>query len=114
MSSLENTAGCSRSEEEFAAQVDTFASHPEASGELIGLLREDHPAYDQRGAAATVRMRGWVLLALARAGVSDAALPFLLEELDTGTDAYLVAAAAMPSGRTLRLPAPLPRSSCAP
>ena len=39
-------------------------------------------------------MRGWVLLALARAGVSDAALIFVLEELDTGIDAYLVAAAA--------------------
>ena len=39
-------------------------------------------------------MRGWVLLAMARAGVSDDALIFVLEELDTGVDAYLVAAAA--------------------
>jgi hypothetical protein len=57
-------------------------------------LREDHPFYDERGAAAIVRMRGWVLLALARASVSDAALIFVLEELDTGIDAYLVTAAA--------------------
>ncbi|MGH9195846.1 MAG: SCO family protein, partial [Acidimicrobiia bacterium] len=35
-----------------------------------------------------------VLLALARVGVSDQALLFVLEELDTGADAYLVAAAA--------------------
>ena len=48
----------------------------------------------ERGAAAIVRMRGWVLLAMARAGVSDAALVFVLEELDTGIDPYLVAAAA--------------------
>ena len=39
-------------------------------------------------------MRGWVLVALARAEMSDEALPFVLEELDTGVDPYLVAAAA--------------------
>ena len=39
-------------------------------------------------------MRGWILLALARSGLSDQALIFVLEELDTGIDAYLVAAAA--------------------
>ncbi len=50
-------------------------------------------------------MRGWVLLALARGGISDAELLFVLEELDTGVDAYLVAAAA----RALRsYPTPLP------
>ena len=50
-------------------------------------------------------MRGWVLLALARAGVSDTGLLFVLEELDTGVDPYLVAAAA----RALRsYPSPSP------
>jgi protein SCO1/2 len=39
-------------------------------------------------------MRGWVLLALARRGLPDAALVFVLEELETGVDPYLVAAAA--------------------
>src|ERR1700730_19188574 len=39
-------------------------------------------------------MRGWVLLALVRAGVSDTALLYVLDELDTGIDPYLVAAAA--------------------
>ncbi|HEY3059323.1 MAG TPA: SCO family protein [Chloroflexota bacterium] len=81
-------------ESQFAALVDSLAADPDGPAQLIGLLREDHPLYDERGAAATVRMRGWVLLALARTGVSDAALPFVLEELDTGVDAYLVAAAA--------------------
>jgi len=61
--------------------------------------------YAQRGAATTVRMRGWVLIALARAGVPDAALLFVLEELDAGVDPYLVAAAA----RALRsYPSPSP------
>src|SRR5258708_13567606 len=81
-------------EPQFAALVDALTADPSRCGQLIDLLRENHPIYDQRGAATIVRMRGWVLLALARAGVSDAALIFVLEELDTGIDAYLVAAAA--------------------
>jgi len=83
-----------QSEQRFAALVDELAADPDRRGQLTYLLREAHPFYDQRGTAATVRMRGWVLLALARAGVSDADLLFVLEELDTGVDAYLVAAAA--------------------
>lgn len=83
-----------QSEPQFAALVDALAADPDRRAQLTDLLREDHPLYDQRGAATTVRMRGWVLLALARAGVSDAALLFVLEELDTGVDAYLVSAAA--------------------
>jgi protein SCO1/2 len=61
---------------------------------LAELLREDHEVYDQRDTATTVRMRGWVLLKLARTGIGDAELPLVLEELESGTDAYLVAAAA--------------------
>lgn len=83
-----------QSESQFAALVDALATDPARREELTDLLREDHPLYDQRGTATAVRMRGWVLLALARAGVSDAALLFVLEELDTGAHAYLVAAAA--------------------
>jgi len=82
------------SEPQFAALVDEIADDPARREQLAGLLREDHSVYDQRGTATTVRMRGWVLLALARVGISDAALLVVLEELDTGTDPYLVAAAA--------------------
>ncbi|HEY0170816.1 MAG TPA: SCO family protein [Pyrinomonadaceae bacterium] len=81
-------------EPQFAALVDALAADPDGRGRLTELLREDHPLYDQRGAAATVRMRGWVLHALARAGVSDGSLIYVLEELDSGSHAYLVAAAA--------------------
>lgn len=82
------------SEAQFASLVEALAEDPGRRGELCGLLREDHAVYDQRGTAATVRMRGWVLLALARGELPDGALVFVLEELDTGTDAYLLAAAA--------------------
>lgn len=102
-------AAGARSEAQFAALVDALADAPARRDELTGLLREDNPVYSQRGTAATVRMRGWVLLALARMGLPESALIFVLEELDTGTDAYLIAAAA----RALRS-YPRPAASFAP
>src|SRR4029453_8180890 len=89
------------SETQFAALVDAIAADPVRRGQFAGLLREDHAIYAERSTAAIARMRGWILLAMARTGVSDAALVFVLEELDSGTDPYLVAAAAraLPSSR---------------
>ena len=81
-------------DEVFAARVDALTADPLGSELLLDLLREDHPIYDQRGASTVVLMRGWVLLAIARRDLTDEALRFVLEELDTGIDAYLVAAAA--------------------
>lgn len=83
-----------QSESQFPALVEALVADPHRHEQLTDLLSEDHPCYNQRGAATIVGMRGWVLLALGRAGVSDASLLFVLEELDTGTDPYLVAAAA--------------------
>src|SRR5215216_3807876 len=82
------------SEDEFVDLVDALVADPRRHDELMDLLREDHPFYNERGAATVVQMRGWVLLGLARAGMSDDALVFILEELDAGVDPYLVAAAA--------------------
>jgi protein SCO1 len=97
------------SEPQFAAMVDSLAHDVAGCEALTTLLHEDHPVYDQRGTATIVRMRGWILLALARVGLSDHALLFVLEELDTGHHGYLVAAAA----RTLRS-SPSPRATFAP
>lgn len=89
--------------------VDEAAGDPDRYGQLLKLLREDHPFYAGRGTASTVRMRGWILTVLARTGLPDDALLFVLEELDTGVDPYLVAAAA----RALRS-YPAPRAAFAP
>ena len=91
---ISDVAARALSEDEFAVFVDTLAVDSVGSAQLTDLLREEHPVYDGRGTATVVRMRGWILLALARSGLSDQALIFVLEELDTGIDAYLVAAAA--------------------
>jgi protein SCO1 len=91
---MPDIAAAQLSEEQFAKSIDSLAAGSLGRESLVELLREDHSVYEQRGRAAIVRMRGWVLLALAQTGVSDRELPFILEEFDTGTDAYLVAAAA--------------------
>jgi protein SCO1/2 len=93
---MQNVAPASaQSEPQFAALVDALAADPNRREQLTDLLREEHTLYDQRGTATTVRMRGWVLLAIARGGgVSEAELIFVLEELDAGVEPYLVAAAA--------------------
>jgi protein SCO1/2 len=91
---ISNIAPRALSEDEFAALINTLAANPAGTTQLTDLLREVHSVYDGRGTATVVRMRGWILLALARCGLSDQALIFVLEELDTGIDAYLVAAAA--------------------
>jgi len=89
--------------------VGEAAGDPDRHGQLLELLREEHPFYNDRGTASTVRMRGWILATLARIGLPDDALLFVLEELDTGVDPYLVAAAA----RALRS-YPAPRAAFAP
>jgi protein SCO1/2 len=77
-------------EHAFVERVDTARD----ATDLFELLREDHRAYAGVAAAGVVRMRGWLYLALARLGLPPVALPYLFEELESGHDAYLVAAAA--------------------
>ena len=99
----------SLTEPEFASLISEIHADQNRHHELTELLREDHPLYDQRGAATTVRMRGWILFAFSQVGVSDEALVFIIEDLDTGVEPYLVAAAA----RAIRA-YPKPSSSLAP
>jgi protein SCO1/2 len=82
------------SEAEFAARVDELAANSANVLRLLELLREDNVVYAQRSTAATSRMRGWILASMARNGLSEGGLIYVLEELDTGIDPYTVAAAA--------------------
>ena len=81
-------------ERDIVALIDRQPPTAEGRACLVDLLHEGHPIYDQRGAAGIVRLRGWILLAFLRTGLSDAALACVLEELETGCEPYLVAAAA--------------------
>jgi protein SCO1 len=81
------------SEREFAGHVQRLLEL-ENRTELSGLLHETNPVYHHKSAASIVRMRGWVLLALGRVGVTDGELVYVLEELESGLEPYLIAAAA--------------------
>jgi protein SCO1/2 len=81
------------SEQEFAEFVDRAGR--EMNGQLlVELLPERIPVYRGRSANTVNRMRGYLLAAFERAGLPEEALPYVLEELESGRDAYLVAAAA--------------------
>lgn len=81
-------------EDEIASLVDRVRGSPRDSDVLVGLLAEQHPLYTGRSANETSRIRGYVLASFASAGLPDAAVPYVVEELESGRSAYLVAAAA--------------------
>ena len=81
-------------EECIAGLVDAVKQAPERRNELVRLLPERISLYDGRSVNATVRMRGYILAGFEQTGLPDAALPYVLEELENGRDAYLTAGAA--------------------
>ncbi len=80
-------------EEAVAELVDAVKHSPERRDVLVQLLPERLSLYDGRSANATVRMRGYILAAFEQTGLPEAALPYVLEELENGREAYLVAGA---------------------
>lgn len=79
--------------DEAVAQIEALRGSG-ARDALAGLLDERHPLF--RGLAVThaERLRGYVLAAFEELGLPPAALPFVLEELESGVEPYNVAAAA--------------------
>ena len=64
---------------------------PEA---IVSLLAEQSPVYAGRGTGEAERLRGLLLARLETTGLPATALPFVLEELESGHNPHLVAAAA--------------------
>ncbi|MFT2009821.1 SCO family protein [Pontibacter sp. 13R65] len=89
-------AGITRniSEDEIAELIDAIKACPGHKGALVDLLPEQAPLYAGRSANEVMRIRGYILAAFERVGLHDLAIPFVLEELESGRDAYLVAGAA--------------------
>ena len=67
---------------------------PEGVEALVPLLREQAPVYAGLPAAEAERLRGLLLLHLGSVGLPASAMPFILEELETGLNPFPVAAAA--------------------
>ena len=81
-------------EEDLASWVASCPRAHVPRAALVTLLPEQHRLYAGRSTNETARIRGFILAAFERVGLPEAALPYVLDELQNGNDAYLVAAAA--------------------
>jgi protein SCO1 len=82
-------------EESIVALVDAVRRDPRHRGSLVALLPERNSLYTGRSTNATIRIRGYIIASFEQVGLTAEALPYVLEELENGRDAYLVAAAAI-------------------
>jgi protein SCO1/2 len=87
-------SGASAPAHEVAAHIDAIRTTPALRDELVDLLAEQSPIYDGRGSNEAERLRGYVLASFEATGLPPAAMPYVLEELQTGRNPYTVAAAA--------------------
>jgi protein SCO1/2 len=87
------------------AHVDRLRAMPDSAGKLLEMLAEQSPIYAGRGSREAGRLRGYVLASFERTGLPEPATAFVIEELQTGYDAYVVAAA----GRAIRGATTVPR-----
>lgn len=81
-------------EERIAEWVDGAHPSEEHRAALVKLLPEQNPLYSGRSTNETTRIRGYILARFEKTGLPEEALPYVLEELESGQEAYLVAAAA--------------------
>lgn len=79
---------------DFAAFVDGIRQTGGPAAALVPLLSVSHPVYRDRPVGAATRMRAYALAALGETGLPDAALPYVIEILETSYRPMLVAAAA--------------------
>jgi protein SCO1/2 len=87
------------------AFVRRVRAEPGRRDELLPLLREDAAIYAGRGTGEAERLRGFIMASFAATGLPDAALPLVLEELETGRNPYALAAAARAMRGAAALPA---------
>ncbi|HEX6409116.1 MAG TPA: SCO family protein [Sphingomicrobium sp.] len=97
------------SAQEAATWVREVRSGRRRSEELIPLLAEESPIYAGMGSGEADRLRGHILASFAWSDVPEAALPYILEELETGRNPFTVAAAA----HAVRAAAPPPAEAAA-
>jgi SCO1/SenC len=79
---------------DLAAHIDATRRRPDAAEALTALLAEESPFFAGRGANEAERLRGYVLASFETTGLPPDAVPFVLEEIETGRNPYTVAAAA--------------------
>ncbi|MCK1396037.1 SCO family protein [Bradyrhizobium sp. 1] len=65
-----------------------------ADRDLLALLHENAPLYQGKASSEVERLRALIMVGLVKAGFASELLPYAIEEFETGTDAYAIAAAA--------------------
>jgi protein SCO1/2 len=80
--------------DDIVAHVDRLRTLPGSGDALVDLLAEQASAYAGRSTAEAERLRGYLLASFAQVGLPACALPFVIEELESGVNASTVAAAA--------------------
>jgi cytochrome oxidase Cu insertion factor (SCO1/SenC/PrrC family) len=76
------------------AYVDRLRASARSGDDLVDLLAEQAPIYSGRSAGEAERLRGYLLASFESVGLPASALPFVIEELETGITPYALAAAA--------------------
>ena len=79
---------------QIAEHILSIRRAPARREELVALLAEQSAIYRGLGMGDAERIRGFVLASFEALGLPDSALPFVLEELETGINPYTMAAAA--------------------
>jgi cytochrome oxidase Cu insertion factor (SCO1/SenC/PrrC family) len=76
------------------AGVDGLRSQPHQREAIAALLAEQSPIYAGRSTGDAERLRGYLLASFETMGLPASAMPFVIEELESGLNSYVVAAAA--------------------
>jgi cytochrome oxidase Cu insertion factor (SCO1/SenC/PrrC family) len=77
------------------ASVDDLRSRPDQREAVAALLAEQSPVYAGRSTGDAERLRGYLLASFETIGLPASAMSFVIEELESGLNSYVVAAAAM-------------------
>jgi cytochrome oxidase Cu insertion factor (SCO1/SenC/PrrC family) len=93
---------------DLAVRVDAIRRLPDAAVTLAAMLAEQSALFAGRGANEAERLRGYILASFETAGLPPDAVPFVLEELETGQNVYTVAAAARALRGAREVPAEAP------
>jgi protein SCO1/2 len=93
---------------DLAARIDAIRRQPAAAATLTAMLAEQSPLFAGRGTNEAERLRGYILASFETVGLPSEAVPFVLEELETGQNVYTVAAAARALRGTQEPPAEAP------
>lgn len=81
-------------EEDIGKVLDNVRNGELSQSLLVALLSERHAVYNERPGYQMNHIKGYAIASFAEVGLPDSAINFVLDELQNGRTAYMVAAAA--------------------